>query len=144
MKRFAAIAALLSVVFIFAGRSNEPSKSTVRVHQTKAGKFIQVDNTYYSAGLTGRQADGTIPEGMGPQTRAVLEKFQSAYGELGLKMTDVVKVNVYITDEKLKPEMNKEYAKFFSGEKAPVRTAVTVAALDPGRIVEMEMIAVRQ
>ena len=59
------------------------------------------------------------------------------------KFRDVVKVNVYLTDEKLKQEMDAEYSKVFSGANASCRTAVTVSALDPGRIVEMEMIAVK-
>jgi 2-iminobutanoate/2-iminopropanoate deaminase len=88
--------------------------------------------------------DGSVPEGMAAQTRATLEKFAKAYQEMGLKMSDVVKVNVYITDEKLKAEMNAEYTKIFPSNTAPCRTAVTVAGLDPGRLVEMEMIAVKQ
>jgi 2-iminobutanoate/2-iminopropanoate deaminase len=119
-------------------------KSAVIVHRTSAGKFIQVGNTFYSAGIAARLPDGTVPEGMGPQTRVTLEKFQKAYEELGLKMSDVVKVNVYITDIKQKDQMNAEYSKVFRGDSAPCRTAVAVTALDPGRVVEMEMIAVKQ
>ncbi|HWB87562.1 MAG TPA: RidA family protein [Bryobacteraceae bacterium] len=142
MKRVLTIALILLLAALAAAVA-KTDKKNVSVHQTAYGKFIQVGSTYYSSGIAARMPDGSVPPGMAAQTRVTLEKFQKAYAELGLKMSDVVKVNVYITDEKLKPEMDAEYQKVFSGENAPCRTAVTVASLDPGRVVEMDMIAIK-
>jgi 2-iminobutanoate/2-iminopropanoate deaminase len=135
-----ALAVILAVAVVAFGNAD---KKKVITHETAYGKFIQVGDTFYSSGIAARLPDGSVPSGMTAQTRVTLEKFQKAYAELGLKMSDVVKVNVYITDEKMKSELDAEYQKFFSGASAPCRTAVTVAALDPGRVVEMEMIAVK-
>lgn len=131
---------LLTIAVVGFSRTE---KTAVKVHQTAYGKFIQVGNTYYSSGIAARLPDGSVPSGMAAQTRVTLDKFRKAYTERGLNMSDVVKVNVYLTDEKLKQEMDAEYAKVFSGASAPSRTAVTIAALDPGRVLEMEMIAVK-
>jgi enamine deaminase RidA (YjgF/YER057c/UK114 family) len=135
-----ALTVILAIAIVASG---DADKKKVITHETAYGKFIQVNDTFYSSGIAARLPDGRVPSGMTAQTHATLEKFQKAYAELGLKMSDVVKVNVYITDEKLKPEMDAEYQKFFSGPTAACRTAVTVASLDPGRLVEMEMIAVK-
>lgn len=142
MKNRLAVSFAVLLAIAVAGFSRT-EKTAVKVRQTAAGKFIQVGNTYYSSGIAARLPDGSVPSGMAAQTRVTLDKFRKAYAELGLNMSDVVKVNVYLTDEKLKQEMDAEYSKVFSGANAPCRTAVTVAALDPGRVVEMEMIAVK-
>jgi 2-iminobutanoate/2-iminopropanoate deaminase len=142
VKYTAIVIALLLAGAVLSGQTNA-TKTQVVLHQTASGKFIQVGNTYYSSGIAALQSDGTLPRGMAAQTRATLEKFEKAYDKLGLQMSNVVKVNIYITDEKLKSEMDAEYVKVFHGDQTPCRTAVTVKALDPGRLVEMEMVAVK-
>src|SRR5215472_6246452 len=113
VKRVLTITVILLLAALAAAVARTEKKN-IAINQTADGRFIQAGNTYYSSGIAARMPDGSVSSGMAAQTRVTLEKFQKPYPELGLKMSDVVKVNVYITDEKLEPEMDAEFQKFFS------------------------------
>ncbi len=60
----------------------------------------------------------------------------------GLKVTDVVKVTIFLTDMADFPAVNEEYARFFSAP-FPARACVAVAGLPKSAKVEVEALAIR-
>ena len=83
---------------------------------------------------TGKLVGTTIVE----QTRATLENVKSIVEAAGAKLSDVVKVNVYLTDLTHFAAMNEVYASFFN-EPYPARTTVEVGLL--GFLVEIDAVA---
>lgn len=110
--------------------------------KTSTLSCIKVGNTLYFSGITARDPEtNTYPEGTSAQTKAVMDKYQTALEELGLNWNNVVKVNVYITDIANKPELNEAYAGYFEGYSRPCRVCVE-AGLAGDALVEIAMIAV--
>jgi 2-iminobutanoate/2-iminopropanoate deaminase len=81
--------------------------------------------------------DGEMVEGLEAQTRQVLANLGSVLDAAGAKVTDIAKCNVFLTDIADFAVVNGLYAEFF-GEHRPSRSAVAVAALPMGAIVEIE------
>lgn len=74
------------------------------------------------------------------QTEQSLKNVKAVLAAAGLEMSDVVKTTVFLKDIGDFAAMNEVYAKFFSGAY-PARSAVQVAALPKGALVEVEAIA---
>jgi 2-iminobutanoate/2-iminopropanoate deaminase len=85
---------------------------------------------------------GTIVEGgIQAQTRTALTNLKSVLEIAGSGLENVVKTTVFLTDMAQFAEMNAIYAEFFTSDH-PARSAIQVAALPKGGIVEIEAIAV--
>ena len=78
--------------------------------------------------------------GIKEQTRQSLLNAQSILLEAGLKLTNVVKTTVFLSDMSNFAEMNEVYAEFFT-QPYPARSAVAVKELPKGALVEIECIA---
>ena len=88
------------------------------------------------------RTSGTIVEGgIQAQTRAALTNLKSVLECAGSSLEHVVKTTVFLTDMAQFAEMNAIYAEFFTSD-FPARSAIQVAALPKGGIVEVEAIAV--
>ncbi|MDR2368354.1 MAG: Rid family detoxifying hydrolase [Deltaproteobacteria bacterium] len=85
---------------------------------------------------TGKPVRGTIAE----QTRLVLTNLKAILEAGGSGLDKVLKVNVYLSDIKHKPEMNAVYREFFP-LNPPARIALAAAGLDDGLDVEIDLIA---
>ncbi|MEZ5373196.1 MAG: RidA family protein [Microthrixaceae bacterium] len=81
--------------------------------------------------------DNTLVEGLGPQCDAALANLGLRLAEAGLQPTDVVKTTVFMVSMDDYPVVNEHYAAFFDGHR-PARSAVAVAALPAGALVEIE------
>lgn len=88
------------------------------------------------SGQIGLTADG-LPEGFGPQLDAVLTNLAAVLAEHGLRLDQVAKTTVFLTDMADYAELNERYTAFF-GEHRPARSAVAVAELPFGALVEIE------
>lgn len=87
-------------------------------------------------------ASGTIVEGgIKAQTRVALTNLKAVLASAGSSLEQVVKTTVFLTDMAQFAEMNAVYAEFFTSD-FPARSAIQVAALPKGGIVEVEAIAV--
>ena len=82
------------------------------------------------------------PGGVDPQTRQVFSNLGSILSAAGFTFKDVVYVQVFLADMNDFSELNAIYATFFSNT-LPARTAVEVAALPKGALVEITLQAVR-
>ncbi len=76
------------------------------------------------------------------QTTQCLTNFASVLADNGLTITDVAKCTVFMTDIADFATVNTAYANFF-GEHRPARSAIAVAGLPLGALVEIEGFARR-
>jgi reactive intermediate/imine deaminase len=71
------------------------------------------------------------------QIRRVFDNLQAVAQASGGTLTDLVKLNIYLTDLADFPTVNQVMAEYFT-EPYPARAAVGVAALPKGAAVEMD------
>ena len=105
-------------------------------HATRAGGFIFV------AGTLGTKAGSfeLVPGGAKAETRQTLLNIQAILRGAGAELSDVVKVNVFVTDMAKFGEMNEAYLEFFPSEP-PARITVGCSALALGAFVEIDCVA---
>ncbi|MDR0622644.1 MAG: Rid family detoxifying hydrolase [Deltaproteobacteria bacterium] len=85
---------------------------------------------------TGEPVRGTVAE----QTRLVLHNLKAILEAADSGLDKVLKVTIFLSDIKHKPEMNAVYKEFFP-TNPPARIALAAAGLDDGLDVEIELIA---
>ncbi len=83
-----------------------------------------------------------VPGGVKEQAAQALENLGGVLQVMGLDLSAVVKMTVFLTDMKHFPELNQVYAGYFK-EVPPARSCVAVKELPLGGLVEMEALAVK-
>jgi len=104
----------------------------------------RVGNTIYVAGQLATDNDGNLvgANDIRAQTRRALEKLKRVLEVGGAKLSDVVKITVFITDLRYQQGMGEVRREFFPSNP-PASTLVQVVALAvPGALIEIEAIAV--
>ncbi len=76
------------------------------------------------------------------QTRQALTNLKNVLEAAGSSLQNVVKTTVFLKDMADFPKMNAVYGEFFS-TNPPARSAIAVAGLPKGGLVEIEAIALR-
>jgi len=94
------------------------------------------------SGQTGVRDGTLVGGGFLAELHQTLENIGRLLDGAGLLRSDVIKVNVYLTDIADWERLNQPYADFF-GEPFPARTALAVAALPGGAHMEIEAWAIR-
>lgn len=79
--------------------------------------------------------------GVAQLTDVVIDYMEAILKEAGATLSDVVRVDVFLTDINNISAMNAVYEKRFSNKPYPARQTVQVAALPRGSIIEMSCIA---
>ncbi|MBV9135269.1 MAG: RidA family protein [Chloroflexi bacterium] len=103
---------------------------------------FRVGNTVYLAGALGTEADGSMSPDIRVQTRRAFEKLATVMQEAGGKLTDIVKLTVFLTDMRWREGYGEVRAEFLPSNP-PASTLVQVVALaDPNALIEIEGIAV--
>lgn len=85
---------------------------------------------------------GLMPEGIEAQTRRALDNVKGLLESQGLTFKNVVKTTVFLDNIDDFATMNGIYAEYFE-EPYPARSAVEVAKLPKGALLEVEVIAVK-
>lgn len=88
-------------------------------------------------------ATGTFPDGIQAQTRQSLTNVKAILTKAGVGMEQVLKTTVFLSDINNFGAMNEVYATFFGEGGYPARSAVEVAKLPKGALVEIEVIAAK-
>lgn len=103
-------------------------------------------DTVYLAGMTAGDGKGGI-EGNGTpygQARQCFLKIRRMLKAAGCRMSDVVKLTVYVTDIGMRPDLWRARAEFFQ-PPMPCSTLVQIGALaQPGLVIEVDATAVKQ
>ncbi len=84
---------------------------------------------------TGKAAGDTIEE----LTRQCLKNLNAVLEAAGSSLRNVIKVNIYLTDMKDFPAVNRIYGEFFE-EPYPARACIQAAALPLGMPIEIEAV----
>ena len=84
-----------------------------------------------------------VPGGIAEQTRQSLTNVKAILEAAGLTMDHVVKTTVFLQDMGDFTAMNAVYAEFFTEGNYPARSAVEVAKLPKGALVEIEAICLK-
>ena len=101
----------------------------------RAGDYIFVSG---QLGIT--DAQGKEVKGIGAQTRQCLENIKEVLAAAASSLEDVVKVTIFLRNEKDFAKMNEVYQSYFTKDKPARSTAITGLAL-PNMLVETECIA---
>ena len=102
----------------------------------KYGNLVFVSGQTPDDPVTHTPVKGTIAE----QTELVLTHIKHVLEAAGSSLDQVLKVNIFLSDIKHKPEMNAVYAKFFP-HNPPARIGMAVKGLDDDLDVEIDVIA---
>jgi 2-iminobutanoate/2-iminopropanoate deaminase len=89
---------------------------------------LLVDGTLDVSGMGGEDAAGKIPATFEAEVKQSLDNINAVLKEAGMALSDVVSVQVYLTDGALFDRMNTLYKATFKDPK-PTRTTVVVAKL---------------
>ena len=98
------------------------------------------DLIFFSGQIALDPKTGEMPAGIEAQTKQSLENVKGLLESQGLSFADVVKTTVYLDSMDDFGTMNDIYATYFV-EPYPARSAVEVAKLPKGALVEVEVIA---
>lgn len=98
------------------------------------------DLIFFSGQIPLDPKTGEMPAGIEAQTKQSLENVKGLLESQGLSFADVVKTTVYLDNMDDFGTMNDIYATYFV-EPYPARSAVEVAKLPKGALVEVEVIA---
>jgi 2-iminobutanoate/2-iminopropanoate deaminase len=96
----------------------------------------------YASGQIGLipEAGKLVADDVESQTRQVTKNLSAVLDAAGAKLTDILKVNIFLTDMGDFPRVNEIYAAWLAKHR-PARATVAVAALPLGAKVEMDLIA---
>ena len=103
---------------------------------------VLVGNTLYLAGRTGTDKDGKNPADAGDEARAVMDQIKAVLAQEGMKMDDLVTVQVFCTDVKLYAAFNEAYRTYFT--KFPARAFIGSGPLLGGARFEVQGTAVKR
>ncbi|NOR72322.1 MAG: RidA family protein [Mariprofundaceae bacterium] len=100
------------------------------------------DGLLYTSGQIGLDpaAGVLVGEGVELQARQVTRNLSAVLDAAGVSVSDIIKVNIYLTDMDDFPLVNAIYADWLA-EHRPARATVAVAALPLAAKVEMDLIA---
>ena len=117
---------------IFAGSTAVTDKKVIYPPGAKPGGNwsygILTDGTLYVSGMGGEDASGKIPATFEAEVQQSLDNIGGVLKAAGMSPTDVVSVQVYLTDRNTFERMNKVYTTYFKDPR-PTRTTVIVASL---------------
>ncbi|ATX82073.1 endoribonuclease L-PSP [Mariprofundus ferrinatatus] len=96
----------------------------------------------YASGQIGLdpQAGTLVADDVESQAVQVTKNLSAVLAEAGASLTDILKVNIFLTDMGDFPKVNGIYAQWL-GDHRPARATVAVAALPLGAKVEMDLVA---
>jgi enamine deaminase RidA (YjgF/YER057c/UK114 family) len=106
------------------------------------GVSVNPRRLLFTAGLTGRQPDGSIiPGGMAAQTQRTMERLQAILHHAGADFSQTIKQLLYITDMEAHAVTGRAVRANFYKEARPTSTALGVRRLaDPAMLIEMELV----
>jgi enamine deaminase RidA (YjgF/YER057c/UK114 family) len=115
--------------------SNPASGFSDAVTTSGAGRVI------YVSGNVGFGSDGKVVSGgMEAEARATFANIERVLAAAGAKLSDVVKINAFITNLDAYPDYAKVRSELF-GDKLPASATVQVAGLLVGAQIEIDAVA---
>ncbi|UTR16348.1 RidA family protein [Salipaludibacillus sp. LMS25] len=102
---------------------------------------VQLGEMVYASGQIGLDpTTGELVDGLENQTHRVMKNVTAVLKAAGCEMDDVVKTLIFMQNMEDFATVNEIYASYFA-EPYPARSAVEVARMPKGALVEVEVIA---
>jgi reactive intermediate/imine deaminase len=101
---------------------------------------VEHNGILYLSGQLPLLPDGTVPEGIEPQTLLTLQKVEKILQAAGSNKEQILRMTVYITDIAYWPQVNAVYAEFFAEHK-PARCIIPCGKLNYGALIEIDCTA---
>ena len=98
------------------------------------------DMFFFSGQIPVNPVTGEMPEGIEAQVTQSLDNVKALLESQGMDFSNVIKTTVFLADMNDFATMNGIYATYFV-EPYPARSAVQVAKLPKGALIEIEVIA---
>jgi 2-iminobutanoate/2-iminopropanoate deaminase len=119
-----------------------PERPVERGRGFMPGISVNPSRILFTAGLTGRNPDGSLVSGgMAPQTHRAFERLQAVLAQAGAKFDEVIKQLLYVTDlEAYNADGRPERAKFFGSTRAASTGLVVRRLADPAMLIEVELV----
>jgi enamine deaminase RidA (YjgF/YER057c/UK114 family) len=112
----------------------DPSRKLPFCSAVRAGDFI------FLSGIAATRDDaGRELKTVGEQTRQIMENMKKTLGKLDANLDDVVKMTMFLCDNKYFKEMNEAYLSFFQDYLPARSTAITGLAID-AMLIEVECV----
>ena len=132
------IVSAVTLVLLCISLTLSAEKKIIRPQGAKPGGSwshgILVDGTLYISGMGGEDAAGNVPNDFAAEVKQALDSIGVILKQAGMSPSDVVSVQVYLTDVETFQPMNAVYMAYFKDPR-PTRTTVVVAKLvGPGHI----------
>lgn len=103
---------------------------------------VKYNGLLYTSGQIALELNGDMVENdIKKQTRKIFENIEAILSESEVTMSEVLKVNIFLTDMKDFGVVNVIMAEVF-GDHKPVRSTVEVKALPKNAMIEMDVIAI--
>jgi 2-iminobutanoate/2-iminopropanoate deaminase len=123
---------IVVLLFVFAAPVFGADKKVIVPPGTKPGgnysQGILIDGTLYVSGQGGEDPSGKIPGDFDAEVKQCLDNIGTVLKAAGMAPSDVVSVQVYLTDATKFQRMNAVYTSYFKDPR-PTRTTVVVAKL---------------
>src|SRR5918994_6282705 len=112
-----------------------PERPVERGRGYLPGVSVNPSRVLFTAGLTGRNPDGSVVSGgIGPQTHRAFERLQAVLARAGAKFEEAIKQLTYVTDlDAYNADGRSERAKFFGSSRAASTGLVVRRLTGPNR-----------
>ena len=105
---------------------------------------IEADGFVFTSGQLGLETGGVAGNDVKSQAVQAFENLREILKASDCTLDDVVKTTCFLKNMDDFVIVNEVYTRFLSGENYPARSAVEVAALPKGGLVEIEAIAMKK
>lgn len=85
------------------------------------------------------ETNNMVENDINTQTKRCLDNIENLLKELGLNMSNILKITVYLKDLAHFSDMNEVYSTYFK-DPYPARTCIQVCALPKDSLIEIEVI----
>ena len=117
-----------------------PEGASSYYNDWKFSPAIECNGFIFVSGCTGTMDDGSVPEGIGPQTRQAFYKINRCLDSAGLEMSDIVEITTYHVNLSRHLEEFIKVKNEFIVEPYPAWTAIGVSELASDRaLVEIKI-----
>ncbi len=97
--------------------------------------------TLYVSGQVGSLPDGSVADGMGPQTLAAIANLKGVLAGAGMTIDDIAKLTIYLTDESLMGDFQAAGAGLLASPPPAITLLFVKALASPALLIEIEAVA---
>lgn len=123
---------------------HNPKSVSLAGNYSLGAEVPQGARLFYVSGQVGVDSKGKLQVGIEKQVDQVWKNIVQVLKSAGMGLSDIVKVNVFLTDSRFIPPYRATRDRYFRKAPFPASTLLIVQGLaDPGMLVEVEVVAAK-